>query len=94
MPDNGGLALTFAYHYAKFRRQAGIIKSIEILYCSTYSSKREVRTLYQINVYSNTTYSKDNTSALVLRLAISINSITTVSNITIHNSGTMTGASR
>ena len=94
MLDNGGPALTFAYHQGKISPKAGIINSLKIPNSSIDDIHTPVLALSQISIYSNTTDRYKTTPALALRLVASKNITTTSNNINIHNGSTMTGGSR
>ena len=94
MPDNGGPALTFAYHKGKISPKAGIIKSLKIPNSSIDDIYTFVLALFQFTIYSNNPNTRITTHALALRL-VSSRITTNTSNITIiHNGSMMTGGSR
>ena len=94
MPDNGGLAPTFAYHKGKISPKAGIIKSLQIPYSSNTNREYRHALLLYLIWYKRTNdkspYSSK-TSALVGYVQDTSTTDIITSNI---NGSTMTGGSR
>ncbi len=92
MLDNGGLALTFAYHKGKISPKAGIIKSLQIPNSTIPNTYNTHAPLSQIFIYSVNPNRNKTTPVLALRLVAV--TIPTSTIINIHNGSTMTGGSR